>query len=60
MDDNGNILVRRYSKSGIYVKSLESSSSDENAIGNEILKSPNQMLEFEKVMKVIETQLLTI
>ena len=52
MDDSGNILVRRYSKSHIYVKGAGGSSSEETAIGSEVLKSPNHTLEMEKVMKV--------
>jgi hypothetical protein len=54
MDDSGNILVRRYSKSNIYVKGAGASPSEETAIGSEVLKSPNQILEMEKVMKVCE------
>lgn len=52
MDDSGNILVRRYSKSNIYVKGTGNSSNEDTSIGSEILKSPNQCLELEKVMKV--------
>lgn len=52
MDDNGNILARRYSKSGIFVKGAGNSPNEETAIGSEIMKSPNQNLELEKVMKV--------
>lgn len=51
MDDNGNILARRYAKSGIFVKTV-GNPSEENAIGNEILKCQNFNLELEKVMKV--------
>ncbi|KAL7039278.1 hypothetical protein ACKWTF_009850 [Chironomus riparius] len=53
MDDNGNILARRYSKSNIYVKGA-TNSNDETAIGTEILKSPAQCLEIEKVMKIFD------
>lgn len=52
MDDAGNILVRRYSKSGVYVKSTACAANEETAIGAEVLKSPNQGLEHDKVMKV--------
>lgn len=52
MDDAGNILVRRYSKSNVYVKSTAISPNEETAIGTEVLKSPNQSLEHDKVMKV--------
>lgn len=53
MDDNGNILARRYSKSLIFVKGAVNSMGEETAIGNEILKSQDQMIEQDKVMKVI-------
>ena len=52
MDDAGNILVRRYSKSAVYVKSTATSTNEETAIGAEVLKSPNQSLDHDKVMKV--------
>lgn len=52
MDDAGNILVRRYSKSAVYVKSTATSPNEETAIGAEVLKSPNQSLDHDKVMKV--------
>lgn len=53
MDDNGNILARRYSKTNIYVKGAGSSPNEETAIGSEVMKSASQSLELEKVMKVI-------
>lgn len=53
MDDNGNILARRYSKSNVFVKGT-GSTNDETAIGSEILKSPSQCLEIEKVMKIFD------
>lgn len=52
MDDAGNILVRRYAKSNVYVKSTAANPSDETAIGQDILKSPNLALENEKIVKV--------
>ena len=52
MDEAGNILVRRYSKSNVYVKSTASLPNEETAIGSEVLKSPNQSLDLEKVTKV--------
>lgn len=58
MDDAGNILVRRYSKSNVYVKSTASSPNDETAIGSEVLKSPNQCLEIEKIVKVSSLRFL--
>jgi hypothetical protein len=52
MDDAGNILVRRYSKSNVYVKSTASAANEETAIGSEVLKAPNHSLEHDKVVKV--------
>lgn len=54
MDNTGNILGRRYSKSNIFVKAASNSMNEETAIGSEIMKSPSQNLELEKVMKVFE------
>lgn len=50
MDDQGNILVKRVSKSNIYVKST--SEGEENSIGAEILKLSNCALEPDKPVKV--------
>lgn len=44
MDEKGNIHIKRVSKSNIYIKNT----SDENAIGNDILKLPQGALEFGK------------
>lgn len=52
MDDAGNILLRRYAKSNVYIKSTSSASNEETAIGADVLKAPNQCLEVEKVYKV--------
>lgn len=52
MDDAGNILIRRYSKSNVYIKSTASAPNDENSIGQDILKLPGQALEHEKIVKV--------
>lgn len=52
MDEAGNILVRRYCKSNIYVKSTSSNVSEETAIGAEITKLPGMALETEKIVKV--------
>lgn len=51
MDDAGNILVRRYAKSNVFVKSTASNPNEETSIGAEILKLPNQALESEKIVK---------
>lgn len=52
MDDAGNILIRRYSKANVYVKSTAANLNEETAIGAEILKLPNSALESEKIVKV--------
>jgi hypothetical protein len=52
MDDAGNILIRRYSKAGVFVKSTASSPNEETAIGADILKLPNNAIESEKIVKV--------
>lgn len=52
MDDAGNILLRRYAKSNVYIKSTSSATNEETAIGADVLKAPNQCLEVEKVYKV--------
>lgn len=52
MDDAGNILVRRYSKSSVYVKSTAATANEETAIGQDILKLPGYSLEQEKIFKV--------
>ena len=52
MDDAGNVLIRRYSKGNVYVKSTASQPNEETAIGNDIMKLPSQALELEKIVKV--------
>lgn len=52
MDDAGNVLIRRYSKGNVYVKSTASQPNEETAIGNDIMKLPSQALEMEKIVKV--------
>ena len=54
MDDAGNILVRRYAKSNVYIKSTASLPNEETAISSEIMKSPNLALEMEKVSTVFD------
>ncbi|XP_030387556.1 uncharacterized protein LOC115634131 [Scaptodrosophila lebanonensis] len=54
MDDAGNILVRRYAKSNVFVKSTANSPNEETSIGAEILKLPNQALESEKIVKLFD------
>lgn len=48
MDDQGNILIKRVSKAGVFVKV----GSDDNAVSNEILKLPSYGLETEKPVMV--------
>ena len=50
MDDAGNILIKRISKSNVYIKYI--GHPDETSIGSEILKSPNHALEPGKAIKV--------
>jgi len=50
MDDSGNILVKRLSRSNIYVKSTE----DENAVSKEVNKLSNGVLELEKPFKLFD------
>lgn len=52
MDDAGNILIRRYGKGNVYIKSTSSTANEETAIGADVLEVPNQCLEIEKVYKV--------
>ncbi|XP_037926571.1 uncharacterized protein LOC119661342 [Hermetia illucens] len=54
MDDAGNILIRRYAKSNVYIKSTANSPNEETAIGADILKLPNQALENEKIVKLFD------
>lgn len=50
MDEDGNILVKRSSKSNVYVKTID----DENAISAEVLRLPNQALELERPIKAFD------
>lgn len=52
MDDVGNILIKRVSKSGVRVKNTV---TEESAVSNDILKLPGGMLETEKPFKVIDS-----
>ena len=53
MDSDGNILIKRVSKSNVYVKCTnDGGEKGENSIGNEILKLSNCALEVDKPMKV--------
>ncbi|KAK4306118.1 hypothetical protein Pmani_022024 [Petrolisthes manimaculis] len=50
MDDQGNILIKRVSKAGVFVKV----SSDDNAVSNDILKLPGCALETEKPVMLFD------
>nr|CAD7412628.1 unnamed protein product [Timema poppensis] len=52
MDDEGNILVKRVSKSNVYVKIT--SAGEETSIGNDILKLSNCALEIDKPVKLFD------
>ncbi|XP_049773048.1 uncharacterized protein LOC126161331 isoform X2 [Schistocerca cancellata] len=54
MDDQGNILVKRVSKSNVYVKSTAGSPDEETSIGNDVLKLPGCALEMEKPVKLFD------
>ena len=49
MDDVGNILIKRVSKSSVRVKNTL---TEESAVSNDILKLPGGMLDPEKPFKV--------
>ena len=50
MDDTGNILVKRFSSSPVFVKNV----IEENAVSNDILKLRNGLLESEKPFKLFD------
>lgn len=57
MDDAGNILVRRYARSAVYVKATAGgagSKEAENSVSADILKLPGQALEADKVLKLFD------
>ncbi|XP_048489468.1 uncharacterized protein LOC105391512 isoform X2 [Plutella xylostella] len=54
MDDAGNILIRRYSKSSVFVKSTAATNSEETAIGQDVMKMPGYALEQEKIFKLFD------
>lgn len=56
MDDAGNVLIRRYSRSNVYVKSTASSPKDETSMSSDILKLPNQALEMDKIVKLFDVK----
>jgi len=49
MDDQGNILIKRLSKSQVFVKV---NTSEDNSVAQEITRLPNGSLEPEKPVKV--------
>ncbi|XP_022901224.1 uncharacterized protein [Onthophagus taurus] len=52
MDDAGNILIKRVSKSNVYIKNT--AQDEETAVGNEILKVPLCALEMERPVKLFD------
>lgn len=64
MDDAGNILIRRYARSNVYVKTTtvgtpgtappSPNGKEENSISADILKLPGQALDADKVMKLFD------
>jgi len=54
MDEAGNILVRRYAKSNVYVRSTSANPVDDTAIGADIIKLPGMALEAEKIVKLFD------
>lgn len=56
MDDAGNVLIRRYSRSNVYIKSTATSPKDETSMSNDILKLPNQALEMDKIGKLFDVK----
>jgi len=50
MDDMGNILIKRLSKSPVYAKNT----LEETALSNDIIKLTNGLLEFEKPFKLFD------
>eukprot|EP00096_Caligus_rogercresseyi_P011849 TRINITY_DN4804_c0_g1_i1.p1 TRINITY_DN4804_c0_g1~~TRINITY_DN4804_c0_g1_i1.p1 ORF type:complete len:481 (-),score=139.90 TRINITY_DN4804_c0_g1_i1:1025-2467(-) len=50
MDETGNIMVKRFAKSPVFVKNA----MDENAVANDVLKLPDGQLEFEKPVKLFD------
>ena len=50
MDDLGNILIKRLTKSPVYAVNT----SEENSLDQEIIKLQNGMLEYEKPFKLFD------
>ncbi|CAB4065198.1 unnamed protein product [Lepeophtheirus salmonis] len=50
MDETGNIMVKRFAKSPVFVKNT----IEENAVSNDVLKLPDGQLEFEKPVKLFD------
>uniref|UniRef100_T1H0L4 MH2 domain-containing protein n=1 Tax=Megaselia scalaris TaxID=36166 RepID=T1H0L4_MEGSC len=54
MDDYGNIFIKRYANSNVFVKSTALNPQDENSIGTDILKLQNQALEKGETYKLFD------
>lgn len=55
MDDMGNILIKRLTKSPVYAKNT----LEETALSNDIIKLTNGLLEFEKPFKLFDMKVST-
>lgn len=54
MDETGNILVKRYAKSNVFVQNTLQNANDETVIGADIAKLPNQALQVGKSGKLFD------
>lgn len=54
MDDYGNIFIKRYANSNVFVKSTALNPNDENSIGTDILKLQNHALEKGETYKLFD------
>ena len=50
MDESGNILIKRLSKSGVFIKDTV----DESAVSNELLKLKDGLVDLEKPFRVFD------
>lgn len=50
MDEQGNVLIKRLSKTNVYVKN----SPEDSAVSNDIIKMPNGAIDIEKPFKIFD------
>jgi len=50
MDEQGNVLIKRLSKTNVYVKN----SPEDSAVSNDIMKMPNGAIDIEKPFKIFD------